>query len=117
MQAKLQDLRYLHLACQIEEAFEGLERGLEKHLPPHVRKELEALFQEGPNHHRLQQAFAEVNHESAEHESDVTARQLVMAIRDCEALAREFYHNNARKLSDPKLQKIFLGMAAEEGAH
>jgi hypothetical protein len=117
MDAKLQDLRYLHLACQIEEAFEGLERGLERHLPLHVRRQLEPLFQEGPNHRRLQEAFQEVNRELARHEAEVTARQLVAAIRDCEALAREFYHNNAGKLSDPRLQQIFRGMAAEEGAH
>lgn len=117
MDAKLQDLRYLHLACQMEEAFEGLERGLERHLPPHVRRQLEVLFHEGPNHHRLQQAFTDLNHDLAKREGEVTARQLVAAIRDCEALAREFYRSNAKKLSDPRLQAIFLGLAAEEGAH
>ena len=117
MQAKLQDLRYLHLACQIEEAFEGLEKGLEKHLPAHLRRQLEVLFQEGPNHHRLRQAFAQLNHELAQHEGEVTTRQLLTAIRDCEALAREFYRSNAKNLSDPGLAKIFQGLAAEEGAH
>lgn len=117
MQGKLQDLQYLHLACQIEEAFEGLEKGLEKHLPAHLRKQIEVLFQEGPNHHRLQQAFDDLNHELADHKRDVTPRQLLMAIRDCEALARDFYRNNAQKLSDPNLKKIFQGLAGEEGAH
>ena len=117
MHGKLQDLQYLHLACRIEEAFEGLEKGLEKHLPPHLRKQLEVIFQEGPNHHRLQQAFHDLNHDLAEHEGEVTPRQLLTAIRDCEALARDFYRNNAQKLSDPGLQKIFKGLAGEEGAH
>lgn len=117
MQAKLQDLRYLHLACQIEEAFEGLEKGLERHLPAHLRTQLQVLFQEGPSHRQLRQAFAELNRDLAQHEAEVTPRELVTAIRDCEALAREFYRSNAKNLTDPRLQKVFLGMAAEEGAH
>lgn len=117
MHAKLRDLRYLHLACQLEDAFEGLEKGFNKHLPAHLRQQIEILFQEGPSHHKLQQAFADLNHELAEHEKDVTPRQLLSAIRDCEALARDFYRNNAKNLSDPALARIFQGLASEEAAH
>lgn len=114
---RLKDLQYLHLACQIEAAFERLERGFAKRLPPHLRQQLEPLFQEGPNHHRLAQAFADLNHELAEHERDVTLRELLTAIRDCERVARDFYRSNAKNLSDPKLVRIFEGLAAEEGKH
>lgn len=117
MRAKLQDLRYLHLACRLEEAFEGLEKGFERHLPPHVRRQLEVLFQEGPSHRRLQQAFADLNHELAGQAGKVTPRELLAAIRDCEVAARDFYLANAKNLSDPRLREVFLGLAAEEGAH
>lgn len=115
--SRLKDLQYLHLACQIEEAFERLERGFAKHLPPHVRQQLEPLFQEGPSHHRLSQAFAQLNHDLAEHEGDVTMQELLTAIRDCERVARDFYRDNARNLSDPRLARIFEGLADEEGKH
>ncbi|MFA5944001.1 MAG: hypothetical protein WC876_06000 [Candidatus Thermoplasmatota archaeon] len=117
MKEKLGDLRYLYLACQIEEAFEGLEKGFGKHLTPLLRKQIEVLFQDGPNHRRLKQAMAELNQDLAKHETEVSARDLLQAICDCERLARDFYQQNAGKISDPKLAEIFRGLAAEEQSH
>ena len=117
MHQRLEDLRYLYLACQIEEAFEGLERGLEKHLPALLRKQVEMLFQDGPGHTRLKQAFADLNRELAGHESEMAARDVLRVIRDCEVAARDFYRQSAAKLSDPRLADLFRGLAAEEQAH
>jgi hypothetical protein len=117
MHRKLGDLQYLYLACQIEQAFEGLEKGLEKRLPPLLRAQVDLLFKEGPSHRRLQQAFADLNRHLAESAEQVSPRDLLLAIRDCEEMARDFYRRNGSKLSDPKLAEIFRGLAAEEQAH
>ncbi|HJQ93369.1 MAG TPA: hypothetical protein VJ874_03675 [Candidatus Thermoplasmatota archaeon] len=117
MHQKLQDLQFLYLACRIEDTFEGLEKGFANHLSPLLREQITLLFQEGPSHRRLHKAMADLNHDLAGIKDNVSAVDLLKAIRDCELMAHDFYARNASKLSEPSLRELFQGMAREETTH
>lgn len=114
----LQDLRFLHLARQLEESLEGLERAFERHLPPgEVRAVLRPIFEAGPGHKRLEDAYVRLNHAVAERAASVPATDLLECILACEEAARRFYQDNAASLRDPLLQQLFRQLADEESTH
>lgn len=118
MRAPLQDLRFLHMAKDLEEMFEGLERAFERHIPPGaVRNALDPIFRDGPFHARLKEAYGQLNAKVAAASADVTPEHLLEAILACERSAQKFYLDNAPRLSDPALAQVFLGLAKEEGMH
>ena len=118
MRATLQDLRFLHMAKNLEEMFEGLERAFERHLPNDaVRQTLAPIFEDGPFHHQLKAAYADLNQKVEAARSAVTPEILLEAILACEHAARQFYLDNAPRLSSPELAAIFLGLAREEAGH
>lgn len=116
MNPQLNDLRLLHLAQAVEDIFEGLEKAFERHLPDGaVKATLKPLFLGGPNHHRLEEAYARLNRALAG--VDVTPDDLLDALLLCERTAQNFYLQHAKELQDPALARLFEGMAAEEGQH
>lgn len=117
MHAKLQDLRLLYLAHEVEKMFEGLEKAFHRHLPPPLRDELQPLFQGGPGHRELEMQFAQLNAEVKAREADIPLQELLVALRDCESLARRFYLDHSKELSDPALAQLFQRLAAEEAKH
>lgn len=115
---RLQDLRFLHMATQLEAMFEGLERAFEKHIPDGaVRTALRPIFEDGPGHARLKKAYQDLNQDVARHSQDVDAVELLEAILACERSAQEFYSRNRALLSDPALQQLFAALAQEESGH
>lgn len=118
MHDKLEDLRLLNVAHQIEESFEGLERELEGRIQTRaVRQALRPLFEGGPGHKRLEEELARLRGEGSQDEARLSERDLVDAIRACEAMARDFYLRRLDDLSDPRLVELFRELAAEEGRH
>ena len=118
MRSSLQDLRFLHMAKNLEEMFEGLEKALERHLPEGaVREALRPIFVDGPFHRQLKEAYSDLNTKVAAARSAVTPEILLEAILACEHSARQYYIDNAPRLADPKLAAIFLGLAKEEANH
>ena len=118
MRAPLRDLRFLHMAKNLEEMFEGLEKAFERHIPPGaVREALRPIFTDGPFHSKLKDAYVQLNSKVAAASQDVTPVILLEAILACERNAQKFYMDNAPQLSDPALAQIFLGLAKEEGMH
>jgi rubrerythrin len=118
VRSKLEDLRLLNVAHHLEEAFEGLERELESHIKSDaVRRALEPLFRGGAGHQRLEQELARLRAEMQAAEGSLTERDLLEAIRACEAMAHEFYLRRLDDLSDPRLVALFRDLAAEEGRH
>jgi hypothetical protein len=114
----LQDLRFLHMAKQLEAMFEGLERAFERHIPQGaVRTVLRPIFEAGPAHQRLEDAYVRVNHEVAQGAADVQAIDLLECILACEKAAQKFYADHAHDLKDPVLARLFQDLAAEEGRH
>lgn len=118
VRSKLEDLRLLNVAHHLEEAFEGLERELESHIRSKpVKDALRPLFAGGPGHHKLEEALQRIQDEVRAEEKRLTERDLIDAIRACEAMAREFYLRRLDDLSDPRLVELFRELAAEEGRH
>ena len=118
MRGSLQDLRFLHMAKNLEEMFEGLEKAFERHLPEGaVREALRPIFVDGPFHRQLKEAYSDLNATIQAARESVTPEILLEAILACEQSARQFYLDNAPRLSDPKLAAIFLGLAKEEASH
>jgi hypothetical protein len=115
---QLHDLRLLYLAHEVEHAFEGLEKALERHLPAgRVRELLEPLFKGGPGHSRLETELDRLNRAVESRRADVEPEQLLLALADCERMAQDFYARHAAALSDPALAELFRGLAKEEGRH
>ena len=118
MRASLQDLRFLHMAKNLEEMFEGLEKAFERHLPEGaVREALRPIFADGPFHRQLKDAYSDLNTKVEAARESVTPEILLEAILACEQSARQFYLDNAPRLSSPALSAIFLGLAKEEAGH
>lgn len=117
MHAKLHDLRLLYLAHEVERTFEGLEKAFHRHLPEEMRAALQPLFQGGPSHHRLEARLKQLNAEVQAAQSGIAVQDILLALRDCEAMARDFYLRHVGELADAELQDIFRGMAAEEAQH
>lgn len=116
MPVALQDLRFLHMATQLEEMFEGLEKAFHRHLPEGaVKQALAPVFAEGPNHRRLRQAYDRLNRQASAEQ--VASIELLEAMLACEDAAHRFYEDNAKNLRDPELVAIFKGLAAEERHH
>lgn len=114
----LHDLRLLYLATRIEEAFEGLEKAFERHLPEGAAREaLAPIFVEGPAHAQLRTAFQTVSARIEAERSQIGPKELLEAILDCESTARRFYESHASEFSDPALATIFARMAQEEAGH
>ena len=112
----LQDLRFLHMANQLEEMFEGLEKAFHRHLPEGaVKQALAPVFAEGPNHRRLREAYDRLNRQAST--AQVASIELLEAMLACEEVAHQFYQDNAKNLRDPELAAIFKGLAAEESHH
>lgn len=118
MRASLQDLRFLHMAKNLEEMFEGLEKAFERHLPAGaVREALRPIFADGPFHRQLKEAYADLNAKVEAARASVTPEVLLDAILACEHAARQYYIDNTPRLSDPNLAAIFQGLAKEETRH
>lgn len=115
---RLHDLRLLYLATQIEEAFEGLEKAYERHLPEGAAREaLAPIFRDGPAHKQLRTAFRDLSARMEAERERITPRELLEAIRECESMARNFYATHAPEFSDPAMAGIFTRMAQEEAGH
>lgn len=118
MRQRLMDLRHLHLAKGLEEMFEGLEKAFERHLPGGVvRDALRPIFQEGPYHRKLQEAYKTLNTRLAAEAGTIPARDLLECILACERTAQRFYADHAKDLADPALAEVFRGLANEEASH
>ena len=118
MHERLHDLRLLYLAHQVEETFETLERAFERHLSdPLVKEALKPIFQGGPGHARLEAELARLNTEMAAREQELSPRDILLALLDCERLAEGFYRAHASDLHDPKLADLFRTLGDEERRH
>lgn len=118
MRSPLQDLRFLHMAKNLEEMFEGLEKAFDRHLPEGaVREALRPIFKDGPYHKRLADAYARLNASMAAQAASVTPEALLEAMLACERTAQRFYADHAADLSDPELGAIFRGLSQEEAGH
>lgn len=118
MASHLQDLRFLHMAKDLEEMFEGLERAFDRHLPEGaVREALRPIFRDGPYHLKLGKAYDRLNSRLAAEAGSVTPEALLEAMLACERTAQKFYAEHAGDLSDPELGTIFRGLSQEEAGH
>ena len=118
MHERLQDLRLLHLAMQVEEAFEGLEKAIVRHIPPGgVRDSLKPLFEGGAAHERLKAEYARLNRELENASAAMRPEDLLQALLDCERIAQNFYRSHLDDLSDPRLVDLFKKLAEDEGHH
>ncbi len=117
MHAQLHDLRLLYLAHQVEETFEGLEKALNRHLPPEFQTVLEPLFQGGPDHAKLDAKLTQLGRKMEAEQANISVSDLLHALRDCERMAQAFYLDHMADLSDPELVQLFRGLAGEEGRH
>ena len=118
MHDKLEDLRLLHVAHQLEETFEGLEKAFEARLKDaKLRAVLEPLFRGGAAHQALEEALARLDKDVQRSEAKLTDRDILLAILACERMAKEFYLRRLDDLSDAKLVSLFRELAGEEGKH
>lgn len=117
MRERLHDLRLLYLAHKVEETFEGLEKAMDRHLPEDLREVLRPLFEGGPAHAELETSLDRLNHELEAQQERLSVEDLLMALRDLEETAQEFYLRHAPELSDPVLGQLFRRLAAEEARH
>lgn len=115
---KLQDLRLLYLAAQVEEVFEKLERAFEGHLDAGpVRQAIRPLFTGGPAHARLQAELKALNEEVQIRQHELSEADILQALLDCERLAQGFYQLHLDDLSSSRLAHLFRELADEEGLH
>src|SRR5690349_12593189 len=105
MPSSVQDLRFLHMAKNLEDMFEGLEKAFTRHLPEGaVRDALRPIFAEGEGHRRLRAASDELNnHLSAGPPAPPV--ELLECILACEQAAQQFYLDGAHHMRDPVLAK------------
>jgi hypothetical protein len=117
MTSALQDLRFLHMAKNLEDMFEGLEKAFVRHLPEGAVKEaLRPIFDEGDGHRRLRAAYDELNHRLSA-SPPAAPGQLLECILACEQAAQRFYLDAAGHMQDPALAALFRTLAKEEGHH
>lgn len=118
MHDKLEDLRLLHVAHQLEETFEGLEKAFESRVKDaKLRQVLEPLFRGGPGHAKLEQALAALDKEVQAAGPRLTDRDLLLAILACEKMAKDFYLRRLDDLSNGDLVNLFRQLAIEEDHH
>jgi hypothetical protein len=117
MSSALQDLRFLHMAKNLEEMFEGLEKAFTRHLPEGAVKDaLRPIFDEGEGHKRLRTAYDALNRRLAA-QPPAPPTSLLECILACEEAAQRFYLDGAERLHDRALADLFRTLAAEEGSH
>lgn len=120
MKAHVEDLRHLKLAELYEMAYERfiLDVALRTVADPRIRDALLALAPAGDEHHRaIAEEMQRINAELTPDERAEVTRAALLDVVEVERDARDMYLRLADRVHDPRVVKLFRGLAKEEEAH